>query len=161
MTYRPTKQAVKRPLHERVTETLRRDVIGQLHPGLKLESEAHLAKRLRVSVLTLRQALSVLAHEGIIERRHGSGTYVADRRKKKAVAVGSVTYPGQPLNSFQMRLFVLLSERFKRHGYRCRSYVAPLGFAEGWAELTEDIQRGLIAGAAFVAMDAKSVPIPQ
>src|ERR1043166_5066210 len=108
MTYRPTKQAVKRPLHERVTETLRRDVIGQLHPGLKLESEAHLALRLGVSVLTLRQALSVLAHEGLIERRHGSGTYVADHQKQKTVAVCTVTYPGQPSNSFQTRLFMLL-----------------------------------------------------
>src|SRR5690349_13648014 len=153
------KQAEK-SLHERVAETLRSGVLKHLHPGVKLESEAHLAKRLGVSVNTLRQALSVLAHEGLIERRHGSGTYVADRRKKNAVAVGSVTYAGQRQNSFQIGLFMLLSELFKREGYRCRSYVAPFGFPEGWAELTEDVQHGLVAGAAFVSMDAKSVPIP-
>src|SRR5688572_18365933 len=110
MTTNAHKQGEKQSLHERVAETLRRDVISQIHPGVKLESEAHLARRLGVSVLTLRQALSVLAHEGIIERRHGSGTYVADRRKQKSVAVGTVTYPGQSPNSFQLRLFVLLSE---------------------------------------------------
>jgi len=147
------------PLHEQVAETLRRKVLNRLHPGVKLESEAHLARRLGVSVLTLRQALSVLAHEGLIDRRHGSGTYVTDRQKHKVVAVGSVTYPGQHPHSFQMRLFVLLSELLMRHGYRCRSYVAPLGFADGWAELVEEIERGRIAGAAFVAMDARSVAI--
>src|SRR6266436_1708568 len=92
-------QAEKTSLHEQVAKTLRSDVLKRLHPGVKLESEAHLARGLGVSVNTLRQALSVLAHEGLIERRHGSGTYVADHRKQKVVAVATATYPGQIVTS--------------------------------------------------------------
>src|ERR1041385_2053336 len=131
MTMNPTKQGEKRSLHVRVAETLRRDVISPLHPGLKLESEAHLALRLGVSVHTLRQALSVLAHEGLIQRRHGSGTYVTDHRKQKVVAVATATYHGQIVNSFQMRLFLLLCELVQAHGYRCRPYVVPFICGEG------------------------------
>src|SRR5262245_2751229 len=160
MTYRSNNRRQRKALHERVTEKLRQNVLARLHPGVKLDSEAQLARQLRVSVHTLRQALSVLAHEGLIERRHGSGTYSTDHRKQKAVAVATANYPGQIVNSFQLRLFFLLVELFQRHGYRCRSYTAPVGFAEGWTELIEDIQRGRIAGAAFVAMDASSANIP-
>src|SRR5262245_55346401 len=99
MTSRLHKKSQLQSLHEQVANTLRRDVLRRLHPGMKLDSEAHLARRLKVSVLTLRQALSVLAHEGLIERRHGSGTYVTDYRKQKAVAVATATYPGQIVNS--------------------------------------------------------------
>src|SRR6266403_1861153 len=99
-----------KPVHVRIAENLRQNVLARLHPGMKLESEAELAPRLGVSVYTLRQALTVLAHEGLVERRHGSGTYVTDHRKKKAVAVATATYQGQILNSFQMRLFLLLCE---------------------------------------------------
>src|ERR1043166_3566260 len=111
MTFRMTANAnslqERKPLHDRVAENLRRNVLAGLHPGVKLESEAQLARQLGVSVHTLRQAFSVLAHEGLIERRHGSGTYIADHRKKKAVAVVTATYPGQIVNSFPMRLFLL------------------------------------------------------
>jgi len=150
----------RRPLHERVAARLRNDVLSPLQPGDRLRSEADLARQMRVSVLTLRQALSVLAHEGMIERRHGSGTYITDHRRRKGVAVGTVAFGEQNENSFQTRLFIRLSERFRDAGYRCRCYVAPLGFLEGWAELAEDVEYGRIMGAAFVSMNAESIQIP-
>ena len=156
----PRKPGENNPLHQRVAETLRRDLLRGLHPGVKLDSEARLAKRLGVSELTLRQALSVLAFEGLIERRHGSGTFVAEPGRRKAVAVATSTYSGQPPNSFQLRLVLSLSELFRRQGYRCRLYIAPAGAAGGWDELIEDVEAGRVAGAVFVAMDAGSVPIP-
>jgi DNA-binding LacI/PurR family transcriptional regulator len=150
----------KKPLHEVLASTLSTEILSRLQPGARLASEAELARRFRVSVLTLRQALSVLAHAGMIERRHGSGTYVSDHQQRKGVAVGTVSSDGNTASSFQTRMFLLLSELFRREGYRCRSYVAPLGFLEGWAELAEDVEYGRIAGAAFVAMNAESIEVP-
>src|SRR5262245_11627251 len=98
---------IKQPLHEQVADHLRRHVLNT-HPGMKLEPEARLASQCGVSVLTLRQALSVLAHEGLIERRQGSGTYVADTREKRHVAIMSLASESIPDSSFQLRVENLL-----------------------------------------------------
>lgn len=48
--------------------------------GDRLPSERDLADEFAVSRMTLRQAITLLVDEGILERRIGSGTYVASRR---------------------------------------------------------------------------------
>lgn len=63
------------------------DVKGQLKraiedggwkPGFKLPSERELEERYACARMTVRRALQELQAEGLITRRHGSGTYVAD-----------------------------------------------------------------------------------
>lgn len=48
--------------------------------GQRLPSERDLADTFGVSRMTLRQAVTLLVDEGILERRVGSGTYVASHR---------------------------------------------------------------------------------
>ncbi|NLQ61494.1 GntR family transcriptional regulator [Streptococcus mutans] len=48
--------------------------------GDRLPSERDLAERFEVSRMTLRQAITLLVEEGILERRVGSGTYIASSR---------------------------------------------------------------------------------
>lgn len=57
-------------LHERIAS-------GQWPPGSPLPSQRELADEFGVSIMTLRQALQLLTDDGLIETRHGSGTYVA------------------------------------------------------------------------------------
>jgi GntR family transcriptional regulator len=52
---------------------------GRLPAGTRLPSEPDLATELGVSRATLREALRALEDEGMLRRRQGSGTYVADR----------------------------------------------------------------------------------
>ncbi len=69
--------------YELIADDLRRRITaGELRPGERLPSEAELIKRHRVSVPTLRQALAVLRGEGVIEARHGIGTFVRKPRQK-------------------------------------------------------------------------------
>jgi GntR family transcriptional regulator len=51
---------------------------GRFPPGTRLPSEPDLAAELRVSRATLREALGALEGEGLLRRRRGSGTYVAE-----------------------------------------------------------------------------------
>ncbi len=50
---------------------------GQLKPGDAVDSERTLARIHSVSLMTARHSLTDLAREGLVERRHGVGTFVA------------------------------------------------------------------------------------
>lgn len=52
---------------------------GKFPPGSRLPSETELPRKLKVSQQTVRRALNELVREGLIVRRQGSGSYVADR----------------------------------------------------------------------------------
>jgi GntR family transcriptional regulator len=49
---------------------------GRLAPGSALPSERDLAEGLGLARMTVRRAVEALVEEGLLERRHGSGTYV-------------------------------------------------------------------------------------
>jgi CheY-like chemotaxis protein len=51
---------------------------GVYRPGQQLPASAALAKEHGVALMTVRQALGILQQEGVIEARHGAGTFVAD-----------------------------------------------------------------------------------
>lgn len=67
---------------------------GELRIGDKLMSENELRKKFAVSRQTVRQAASILENEGILERRRGSGTYIAaiqPTRQRQTMQVGVIT----------------------------------------------------------------------
>ena len=69
------------PLYFRIQETLRTEIMaGRSPPGFRLPSETELARTFATTRTTVRQALARLMSEGLIVRRMGSGTFVADRR---------------------------------------------------------------------------------
>lgn len=55
-----------------------RIVSGAMAPGARLSSEPSLAAEHGVSRVTVRRALDLLANEGLVRRRAGSGTFVED-----------------------------------------------------------------------------------
>ncbi|MFF5104760.1 GntR family transcriptional regulator [Streptomyces sp. NPDC000134] len=75
--------------YELIADDLRRAIrAGELAPGDKLPAETELAARYRRSVPTVQNALRVLTEEGLIDRRHGRGTFVR-RPRTPAVRANS------------------------------------------------------------------------
>jgi GntR family transcriptional regulator len=67
-------------LYQQIVDGLTREVSeGRLPPGSPLPSFRRLAEDLLVSVITVKRAYEELEREGIIYRRQGLGTFVADR----------------------------------------------------------------------------------
>src|SRR5512136_2495293 len=60
---------------QRLHESLGK-IIGETPPGDRLLSEPELAKQLKVSRATLREAMRTFETQGLIYRHQGSGTYV-------------------------------------------------------------------------------------
>lgn len=66
------------PRYHRIAQSLREQIAsGVLQPGARLDNQRSLASQFGVTLMTLRQALSVLEREGLIVRRHGLGTFLA------------------------------------------------------------------------------------
>jgi GntR family transcriptional regulator, transcriptional repressor for pyruvate dehydrogenase complex len=62
---------------DQIVEDLRRQILqGALPDGTRLPAERELAERYRVSGATIREAVCALAAVGLVDIRHGSGTYV-------------------------------------------------------------------------------------
>jgi GntR family transcriptional regulator len=69
-----------RHAYEQAADKLRQKIRkGTFSTGARLPSERELCELLGVSRITVRLALDLLEDERLITRRHGSGTYVADR----------------------------------------------------------------------------------
>jgi GntR family transcriptional repressor for pyruvate dehydrogenase complex len=78
-----------------VDEILNSITSGGFAVGSPLPSERVLAGQLQVSRGSLREALRVLQHAGILESRPGSGTYVADGGSRAALLRAQAVSVGQ------------------------------------------------------------------
>ena len=93
----PISPAADGALYQQIVDRLKREVSeGRLKPGAALPSFRQLAEDLLVSVITVKRAYEELEREGIIFRRQGLGTFVAEqgldrsREAKLAVAKGLI-----------------------------------------------------------------------
>ncbi len=66
------------PAYKKIQNVIRKRIEGgQLRIGDSVDSERELARIHGVSLMTARHALASLEREGVVERRRGSGTFVA------------------------------------------------------------------------------------
>ncbi|MCX5591757.1 GntR family transcriptional regulator [Alcaligenes endophyticus] len=74
---RPLDPTAHIPLFEQLKECLRQDILKlRLAPGQKLPSEQKMQQQFGVSRITVRQALSALQSDGLIETINGKGSFV-------------------------------------------------------------------------------------
>ena len=94
-------------LAKRLTEAIRN---GRWSAGDALPSERQMCEILGVSRVTLRKALDTLAADGLVEARHGSGTFVANRVHQPMSVLTSFSYDMQSRGQTP-------SSRWLKHGY--------------------------------------------
>ena len=71
-------EELNKPLYSRIQEYIADLILtGKLAPDSKIQSERDFSEDLGVSRMTVRRAITELVNEGLLERKHGSGTYVA------------------------------------------------------------------------------------
>lgn len=75
----PVSAAAPGPLYQQIVDAVRREVgSGRLPPGTEMPSFRKFAEQLVVSVITVKRAYEELERAGIIYRRQGLGTFVAE-----------------------------------------------------------------------------------
>lgn len=73
---RPSANA-RGPAYLRLANDIKQKIAsGEYQPGAKIPSESSISKTYGLSPMTVRQAVGLLAEQGLLKRVHGSGTYV-------------------------------------------------------------------------------------
>lgn len=82
----------KSPLYKNVYDSLKADIgSGRIGPGEQLLSETKLAEEHNVSIITIRRAIHELVLDGLVESRHGIGSFVTEPGSS-AVVVGMSSF---------------------------------------------------------------------
>ena len=72
------------PLYSQLVSIIKRNIsAGTLSPGALLPSEAELCRTFDVSRSTVRQAIGALEAEGLVVRKQGRGTFVAEPKMRR------------------------------------------------------------------------------
>ena len=72
------------PLYSQLVSIIKRNIsAGTLPPGALLPSEAELCRTFDVSRSTVRQAIGALEAEGLVVRKQGRGTFVAEPKMRR------------------------------------------------------------------------------
>lgn len=78
---------MEEPIYIKIHNQIKRDVENHVYKvGDRIPAERQLAVKFGVSRMTLRQAIKTLEEEGILERRLGSGTYVASQKVQEKMS---------------------------------------------------------------------------
>ena len=103
------------PLYHQLAEQFSGAIAtGQLQPGDAFENEVAVAKRLQLSRPTVRRAIAVLVDQGLLVRRRGLGTTVANRKVHRRFELTSL-YDDLEREGREPRTTVLVME-FATHG---------------------------------------------
>lgn len=81
MQDKPLEKKSQSPLYQQLMTRLKNDIMAGVYPsGARIPSEQLLCETYGVSRVTVRKAMLDLVQEGLLIRRQGKGTFVADER---------------------------------------------------------------------------------
>lgn len=98
------------PLFVTVYETIyNRLLAGDYLPGEQLPGESELAKQLKVSRGTLRQALLLLQEDGMIINRQGKGSFVLEKSRQSGAGIERlnnplISYSNAPIDQVKVKM---------------------------------------------------------
>jgi GntR family transcriptional regulator len=124
LRFGPLSAAAPGPLYDQIVDAVKREIAaGRLLPGSAMPSFRALAEELVVSLITVKRAYEELEREGIIFRRQGLGTFVAEqghdrmraaRRQSAVDALQAAVKAALEAEISERELLSLLREQFKR-----------------------------------------------
>jgi GntR family transcriptional regulator len=118
------------PVYLRVLEDLRAQILGGvLEPGARVPSRNGIIARYGVGETAAKHALQVLATEGLIEARAGSGSYVRRVPALSCLEHDRPHFPGSPFGLVDERAVVAWEHRTQRV-HPPRQVARRLGLAE-------------------------------
>ncbi|MFY9524835.1 MAG: GntR family transcriptional regulator [Limnochordia bacterium] len=80
------------PLYHQLKEILREQIANRAYkPHQQIPSEPELQRMYGLSRATIRKAIDGLVREGLVYRRHGKGTFVADPKDRQRITLDSFT----------------------------------------------------------------------
>jgi len=111
---------------QQISEQLRAEIIqGNLAAGTKLPTAVELAVSWGVSTCTVHNALATLVKAGLLKRQRGTGTFVAERKKRLTCA--AIYYGGDFWNGIELGFYRLLysalQAEFEKQGVQTRLIV--------------------------------------
>lgn len=143
----------RKPLYKEILDSVKREIYCRWKPGEELPGDNQLARQYQVSPIVVREALTVLREEGLVDRKVGSGTRVRVPRigKRQVVAVLidlDLTNPGFPTHYFPG--YEYIRRRFDAVGIEAKFYTGksvPGFFPEQITseEFIRDLRAGRIA----------------
>ena len=81
------------PLYRQLAERLEEDIkSGRYLPGSRIPTEFELAESCGVSRVTVRKALAELSSRGLITRRSGKGSFVAEKKLQRGLSSGVIGF---------------------------------------------------------------------
>lgn len=118
---------INKPLYIQIQEFIAELILsGKLSPETKINSEREFSDDLGVSRMTVHRALTELVNEGLLERRHGSGTYVA-----------------KPKITYEAREMISYTEAIERRKIATASQLLEFGEVPASRRLAEQLEVGI------------------
>ncbi len=139
-------------MFDRVATHLREHIRRDMKPGERLPGIKVMATELGVSEWTLRSAQALLAHEGVLRVRHGSGVYVAETSSAPFVGIYTNLDVFQPRTSlFHLQVPRNLRLWLARQGWRAEIYVGESDAGElrpprADSRIAADVAAGRLSG---------------
>jgi DNA-binding LacI/PurR family transcriptional regulator len=115
---------MKETLTLTVQKALQNELINKrVSPGFRIPTEMELAGAYRVSLTTVRRAIDGLVSNGLLIKKQGSGTYVAERHQVRQRTIGLVI-PDMKFSPFYTQMAARLEPELRDRDYRTVLYVA-------------------------------------
>ncbi len=89
------KSSRKQPLYDQLVDVIKDRIENELLAGDLLPSERELSERYGLSRTTVRLALAQLESMGLVVRRHGKGTFVAEAHEEPTNLLGAYSFTDQ------------------------------------------------------------------
>lgn len=146
-------------------------VAGKLAPGAEIPSTRRLAALWTVDVATVHAALSDLVKERLVIRRHGKGTFVAQKIKRlhRVGLYVNMTSLSDPTKWFVRSVLVEIQKHLMAQGIDVQAWMDPRPKKDRktvWTDLEASARRKEIQGLILLDCDsdilkwAQALPIP-